>query len=399
MENIDIRLSNGSLVFTSINGSIRTSIGKTSGKWYWEVKLNGSDAAVYVGVANSNFPVGSTSPASNANWRWAYNGTKYPSYDPYGAKWNVNEVIGVALDSDNGTLEFYKNGVSIGISHTDLKTLGEVFPVIGTGGGSFSRTATINFGYTPFSYAIPRGYSSYASVYSHKFLLSSKDKYYGFTLGSYNNSLPIMTSNTTPSGTASASNEANSTYLAYKAFDKSTTTRWIASSLNTGWIAYSFPIVKIIKRYALLPRADSLGNTPKSWNFEGSNDGVNWVVLDTQSDIIDWVVGNKKKFDVWNQTGYLKYRLNILATVSSGVQPSIDEFELFEKTDNELVISNEMNEDYSANYGSSGELSKFNSAIQEIKSIESNSSTYDSGKTFEHTIDMSKRRVDKITLG
>lgn len=76
-----------------------------------------------------------------------------------------------------------------------------------------------------------------------------------------------------------------------------------------------------------------------------------------------------KKFDVWNQTGYLKYRLNILATVSSGVQPSIDEFELFEKTDNELVISNEMNEDYFANYGSSGELSKFNSAIKKLNQL------------------------------
>lgn len=395
--------TNGNLTISSSTDymAVRATYGKITGKWYWEVKLDSGIRNNIIGISNKTFPVTSY-PILNTNWR-AYRGSggnKIPENASYGTDWAVGDVIGVALDLVNGTLEFYKNGVSMGISHTnikELKELGEVYPTVASYSSS-AKTITTNFGATPFAYDVPNGFYPYNINVINKILLSSRDKYYSFSLGGYNDSLPIMTSNNTPSGTASASNEANTSYLAYKAFDKSETTRWIASSLNTGWIAYAFPYVKIIKRYTLLPRADSLVNTPKNWTFEGSNDGVNWTVLDTQNDITDWRIGIKKTFNVLNQTGYLKYRLNILATVSSGVQPSIDEFELFEKADNALVSSNEINEKYFVDYGVNTKISDFSSIIQIIKSLQSISITHESGKKFTHTVDLSKRKVDKIIL-
>ncbi|WP_340033019.1 LamG domain-containing protein [Paenibacillus sp. FSL K6-1122] len=44
-------------------------------------------------------------------------------------------------------------------------------------------------------------------------------------------------------------------------------------------------------------------------------------------------------------------------------------------------------------------ITSFNGYLTKLKDIKNTSTDLGSGKTFEHTIDMSKRRVDKITLG
>ena len=41
-------------------------------------------------------------------------GTNYPAYATSAAPWSDNDVIGIALDADAGTLHFYHNGVDLG---------------------------------------------------------------------------------------------------------------------------------------------------------------------------------------------------------------------------------------------------------------------------------------------
>ena len=45
-----------------------------------------------------------------------------------------------------------------------------------------------------------------------------------------------------------------------------------------------------------MERLNNHGNdfSPTAWNFEGSDDGINWVVLDTQKDINIWSNGEVK---------------------------------------------------------------------------------------------------------
>jgi hypothetical protein len=65
-------------------------------------------------------------------------------------------VIGVALDADNGTLTFYKNGISQGQAYSGL-TSGPYFPAVSlnnTSGGN------CNFGQRPFAYAAPSGFKA-----------------------------------------------------------------------------------------------------------------------------------------------------------------------------------------------------------------------------------------------
>jgi len=93
--------------------------------------------------------------------------------------------------------------------------------------------------------------------------------------------IPTMTSNTAPSGVASATFEESAGYAAWKAFDKDNSTYW--SNYNNGVtdsLQYQFTSAKTISHYLVMPRASS-GRTPTAWTFQGSNNGSDWTTLDT----------------------------------------------------------------------------------------------------------------------
>lgn len=142
------------------------------------------------------------------------------------------------------------------------------------------------------------------------------------------NAIPAMTSNTAPSGIASASSE-NGSYQAWKAFDKVTGVYGWTSTATTAWIKYEFPKPIAIKKYSL--KSDQYPNrTPKNWTFEGSNDGSNWIVIDTIVGQTAWGVNAVRTFETNNTTQYKMYRINVTANNGDTASVSIDEIEMFE---------------------------------------------------------------------
>jgi hypothetical protein len=134
------------------------TIAVSSGKWYWEFIPLSLGVGVAVGIAETT--------TTNASGFYSYstgygyysaNGQKYTSGSgtAYGATFTVNDVIGIALDLDAGTLEFYKNGVSQGTAYTGLS--GE-FTFAVADGGTGSISGAVNFGQRPFAYTPPTGY-------------------------------------------------------------------------------------------------------------------------------------------------------------------------------------------------------------------------------------------------
>ena len=143
-------------------------------------------------------------------------------------------------------------------------------------------------------------------------------------------SIPQMTSNTTPSGAAAASS-VNGGQAAWQAFDRNTGTVWQSISVNAAWLSYNFPTGRIIKRYGFFSFSNN-ANNPRTWTFEGSNNGSTWVVLDTQT---NFVTGTSTffSFDISaNTTSYTFYRINITAVQTLGQQPVIVELEMSEVT-------------------------------------------------------------------
>jgi hypothetical protein len=139
------------------------------------------------------------------------------------------------------------------------------------------------------------------------------------------NVIPTMTSDTSPSGKASASSNMVSSngYVqpAYLAFDHSVSkpSCWgSAVGSTTGWLEYEFTDAKCITKYTLQPRnwPEYVWESPKDWTFEAwDNEKNEWVALDTQKGITDWSVSTKKEFPISNTTPYNKYRINVGAVV------------------------------------------------------------------------------------
>lgn len=148
--------------------------------------------------------------------------------------------------------------------------------------------------------------------------------------------IPIMTGNTSPSGEVSASTN-NSNGLPVNAFNGKTASyadRWYVPSLGTmQWIQYKFPEAKVVKSYIIAPVTGdgSAGplRAPKNFTFSGSNDGVNFVELDNQTNITVWGDETYRAFNIQNETPYLYYRLTVTATVSA-VELEIGELKMFD---------------------------------------------------------------------
>ena len=155
-------LSDGNLkVVISGLYATRATISVSSGKWYWEAtNLGGTNNALMIGISDATVPIASSTwQGANGWYYYGFNGNKYTSNASaaYGAAYTTNDVVGVALDCDAGTLTFYKNGVSQGVAYTGLggKTLSAN---IGSGGAT--QNAVINFGQRPFAYTAPSGFKA-----------------------------------------------------------------------------------------------------------------------------------------------------------------------------------------------------------------------------------------------
>ncbi|MEK3769635.1 discoidin domain-containing protein [Paenibacillus sp. FSL R5-0887] len=127
--------------------------------------------------------------------------------------------------------------------------------------------------------------------------------------------IPVMTSNTSPSGVVSASSEWGIDHQAFNAFNNNNNDYGWASKEGVpyGWIAYEFESPQIVNSYSLTGRGKNENvakESPKNWTFEGW-DGENWVVLDTQNNITGWTTSADKVFAFNNEKEYKKYRLNI----------------------------------------------------------------------------------------
>lgn len=138
------------------NCPARATLGKSSGKWYWE--CTGSNN---VGVSPSGLAmVDGNYPGVSAGGGVGYNktGIKYVNgaSTAYGATYTASDTIGVALDLDTGTVTFYKNGVSQGAAASGLT--GTLYPTVTVYSGADS-TCSANFGKYVFKYPIPAGYN------------------------------------------------------------------------------------------------------------------------------------------------------------------------------------------------------------------------------------------------
>jgi hypothetical protein len=200
-------------------------------------------------------------------------------------------------------------------------------------------------------FAVKTGLWSDTTVWDNGALPTSSDTIYpnGFTVTvdqditvqSLNNNIsnvaiqniatPAMTSNTAPSGTVISSNNSGTAYNAFNQ-DNLGTVFWSSGVNNTGWLGYTFSTGKVIKRYIIKQYSLSANNQPKTWTFEGSNDGfaTAGIVLDTVASYT--TAGTYTSVLLGNTTAYTSYRINVTATNVLNQNVYISELEMTEST-------------------------------------------------------------------
>jgi len=144
-----------------------------------------------------------------------------------------------------------------------------------------------------------------------------------------------MTADNAPSpNVTSASSKLGAAYAAWKAFIHDITSEWIANGSPTGWLKFDFGAgnTKTVGKYtlsAISPMGGNAPNCPKTWTFEGSNNDVDWDILDTQTDVPVWAEQEMRTYFFSNATAYRYYRINVSAS-QGGNYLTIAELELME---------------------------------------------------------------------
>lgn len=155
---VNITLSGGNLTLQNVvDGIARSTIGKTSGKWYWEITP--SATGLDTGVASSSASLTQYLGVDANGWSFYGDagGSKVNNnvFTAYGAPTTGGDVIGVLLDMTAGTIAFRKNGADLGVAFSGLT--GAIFAAAGSSGGP---NQTANFGATAFAYPVPSGYNA-----------------------------------------------------------------------------------------------------------------------------------------------------------------------------------------------------------------------------------------------
>lgn len=161
----NIVLSWGDLIARSNNTlwrNVRSTIWKSSWKWYWEVTTTLWLLETMVSIGTTSATLwwsGALFPWSDA-FSYGYYGNGWSKFNnnswvAYGAWFTTNDVIWVALDMDSGTLTFYKNGSSQWTAFTWLS--GTFYAMVGL--DSLNQTVTANFWASTFASSVPSGFN------------------------------------------------------------------------------------------------------------------------------------------------------------------------------------------------------------------------------------------------
>jgi len=146
----------------------RGSIAVDSGKWYWECTIQTGGGNALIGVARADLKNDTTINFNSANGWYYYGltGNKYNSGNQgsYGSTYTTGDVIGFALDMDNGKIWWSKNGTwqasgdpAAGTNAGFTNVSGLVTSNVNNGFGG-TLTGDYNYGQRPFKYTPPTGF-------------------------------------------------------------------------------------------------------------------------------------------------------------------------------------------------------------------------------------------------
>ena len=155
----NLQVSDASTSTVTASSSLRTP---TSGKWYWEITATTISGILgFICAANESTADSNTGGSSGYYRSNGTIGNLTNVAQTSGNSYTSGDVIGVAVDVDNGTVQFYKNNVAQGATPSFTFTAGTIIvPLLTTDNSAGTKTFQANFGQRPFRYTPPTGFSA-----------------------------------------------------------------------------------------------------------------------------------------------------------------------------------------------------------------------------------------------
>lgn len=146
---------------------VRSTLGVSTGKWYWEAEITEQGRYGNVmGITEASAPLNSIWNSTSKYYLWYTNDDNKPMAKMYttptsrvdfGYPTVVGDIVGFALDLDNGSLQIFKNGVSQG---TVPVTKGiTYYAFVSDPSGSPVPGARFNFGQNAFKQQVPANFT------------------------------------------------------------------------------------------------------------------------------------------------------------------------------------------------------------------------------------------------
>ncbi|KAH8030034.1 hypothetical protein HPB51_006466 [Rhipicephalus microplus] len=136
--------------------TIRASCCVFKGKWQYELML-GSKGVMQVGWVTNSCKFSREKGVGDTADSYAFDGNRVRKWNvatyKYGEAWVAGDVIGCCIDLDNGTVNFYRNGRSMGEAFDNVR-LGPglaYFPAVSL---AFGENLVANFGATPLRHPV-----------------------------------------------------------------------------------------------------------------------------------------------------------------------------------------------------------------------------------------------------
>jgi hypothetical protein len=166
----DITLSNSDYTATRGTGnannfrSVRGTLGKSSGKWYWELAITSGPSVtgeIIIGIGQSGLSQTSYPGSSGTSYGLqsrptstplAWNNGSSAAVSGTATNFVTNDVVGLAFDATGGTLDVYVNNVLV--QSWSSISAGTYYPAVGLYNNPRAVTIQPTLTYTP-----PTGYS------------------------------------------------------------------------------------------------------------------------------------------------------------------------------------------------------------------------------------------------
>ena len=141
-------LQTGTVQANADNNVLGTMSMPSTGKYYWEVTITGGAASP---AGGNGYYLGVSDNIGQYSFGW-----QSKSGSPFSTTYTTGDVLGFASNKDAGTIQCFKNGVSVGTTTLDPSYVTFIFYYWGNDGTGAAMA--VNFGQQPWVYSPPTGF-------------------------------------------------------------------------------------------------------------------------------------------------------------------------------------------------------------------------------------------------